>query len=269
MSEAAWQLVSRLGELQIMLPALLAAAWAIRTRSPRLAHCWLAASLAAVVLTAASKVAFIGYGLGLAAIDFTGVSGHAMIASAVLPVLLLLAAGIVAERARAVGLALGALLAAAVACSRVQLGAHSWSEVAAGVILGCAVTVFTLQSGPVPVLRLPRALVIALFAALLLAMTQMPESRTHDAVTRLALSLSGRPHPYTRWQMHRRPLRGGVSGWRREADPFAAAPKPVRAPDLGPLGAVQPAGNKPKPRRAATQERRSPLGAGFANACQH
>ena len=38
--------------------------------------------------TTASKVAFIGWGLGLSALDFTGISGHAMIASAVYPLLL-------------------------------------------------------------------------------------------------------------------------------------------------------------------------------------
>ncbi len=213
MTEASWQLVSRLGELQIMLPALLAAAFAIGTRSRRFAACWLAASLAAIALTATSKIAFIGYGFGLAAIDFTGISGHAMMASAVLPLLLLLAAGIVTPRARAAGLALGIALAIAVALSRVRLGAHSWSEVAAGLVIGAGVTSIALGSGAVPVLQLPRVLAVAMVGALLLALTQMPESRTHDAVTQLALSLSGRSQPYTRWHLHHRPLRASAAAW--------------------------------------------------------
>ena len=41
---------------------------------------------AAALITTVTKVAFIGYEVGYAPLDYTGISGHAMFAAAVLPV---------------------------------------------------------------------------------------------------------------------------------------------------------------------------------------
>jgi membrane-associated phospholipid phosphatase len=199
----AWQLLTRLGELQILLPAMLVAAWTIRRDAPRLAGRWLVAIGAAIGLTTASKIAFIGYGWGVPALDFTGVSGHTMMSASVLPMLLQLATPAAPGRARYAGFAAGAILALAVAASRLQLHTHSFSEVAAGVALGASVSALALAAGEAPRLRLPRVLAFGLVAAVLLAALAAPPARTHDAVTRLALALSGRPQPYTRGQMHR------------------------------------------------------------------
>lgn len=207
-----WHWLTRLGELQIMLPALLVAAWSVRAQAARLAARWLIATFAAIALTTASKVAFIGFGWGLVAIDFTGVSGHALMASAVLPLLLLLFGATVWPPARFAGFVIGVTLAVGVAVSRVQLGAHSWSEVIAGFALGAAATGVALEGNALPALRLPRVFVLALAAALPLAVAEAPPSRTHDGVTWLALTLSGRPYPYTRWQMHHRPVPAGHIG---------------------------------------------------------
>ncbi len=199
----AWQLLTRLGEIQIMLPAMAVAAWSIRRNAPRLAGRWVAGMAAAIALTTATKIAFIGWGWGAAALDFTGVSGHALMASGVLPLLLMLALPAAVDRFRVVGLGTGTILALAVALSRIVLGAHSWSEVVAGVALGTAVSATALATGTLPRIRLPAALAYALLAALVIAPATAPASRTHDVVTRIALALSGRPHPYTRWQMRR------------------------------------------------------------------
>lgn len=221
-----WHWLTRLGELQIMLPALLVAAWSVRAQAPRLAARWLIATIVVIALTTLSKVAFIGYGWGLAAIDFTGVSGHALMASAVLPLLLLMFGATVWLPVRVAGFVFGVALAVGVAVSRVQLGAHSWSEVIAGFALGAAATGVALEGNALPALRLPRVFVLALAAALPLAVAQAPPSRTHDGVTRLALALSGRPQPYTRWHLHHRPPR----------------PLPARAqPVTSATGAARPA----------------------------
>ncbi len=199
----AWHLLTRLGELQILLPAMLVAAWAIRRDAPRLAGRWLVAIGAAIGLTAATKIAFIGYGWGVPTIDFTGVSGHTMMSASVLPMLLQLATPAPPGRPRYAGFAAGAMLALAVAASRLQLHAHSFSEVVAGVALGASVSALALAAGEAPRLRLPRVLAFGLVAAIVLAALAAPPARTQDAVTRLALALSGRSQPYTRWQMHR------------------------------------------------------------------
>ena len=204
-ADAFWPAVTRLGEAQILLPAaLLCTAWlAWRSGTPRTAALWLATLAAAAFVTTASKLAFIGWGVGSATLDFTGFSGHAMFAAATLPVLLraLAGSGIVAARnAAAAGMALAAL----VAWSRVAVDAHSAPEALAGFLLGSAASGFVLVRGDFLALRpQPRWAPLLLLAWLLVTSGAAPPSRTHDMVTRLALALSGRPQPYTRADLHR------------------------------------------------------------------
>jgi len=200
-----WHLVTRLGEAQLLLPAmaamLLFLVW--RRGAWRLAIVWLLATGAAATLTTLSKIAFIGYGLGYAPWNFTGLSGHAMFAAAVLPILARLAEGSLPEAWHGRGLAAGVLLAALVAASRVPVQAHSWSEVLGGFALGLLACAATLRIAHAPRLRINPWLLLALASGLSLGVVQAPPSRTHDLVTRLSLHLSGRPLPYTRSQMLR------------------------------------------------------------------
>jgi hypothetical protein len=78
-----------LGEVQLLLPAALLTCLALLNLQDTrlLAVRWLQALSVAAGLTLASKMAFIGWGLGSAAFNFTGISGHAMFASAVYPFL--------------------------------------------------------------------------------------------------------------------------------------------------------------------------------------
>ncbi len=199
-----WHLLTRLGEAQILLPAMvLATAWLTWRQGPtRLALGWLASTTLAATITTLSKVAFIGYGVGLPALDFTGISGHAMFAAAVLPPLLRLSAGTLTGRWQTASLVLGYSLAAAVAVSRVMVGVHSWSEVAAGFALGASASGLALLSAQVPAVRIPRWVPAAVLAWGTLGVAAAPPSRTHDWVTQLALAQSGCNQPYQRWQMH-------------------------------------------------------------------
>lgn len=215
-----WHLLTRLGEAQLLLPLMaLAVAWLLsRPGQARTALGWLAAVALAAALTTASKVAFIGYGWGLPALDFTGFSGHAMFAAAVLPPLLRLALGAGGLNLAA---ATGYALAAAVAVSRVQVGAHSWSEVLAGYALGALASSAALMAGRWPRLALAPAVPLVLAAVLAWGVAQAPASRTHDWVTRLALASSGRPMPYQRWMLQRRPAAGPAAA---PTSPPTAAP---------------------------------------------
>ncbi len=154
-------------------------------------------------ITTASKVAFLGYGIGHAPLDFTGFSGHAMFAAAVMPLLVRLAAGPGSADGRRRVLILGYLLALAVAVSRVKVGAHSVSEVVAGFALGAAASATALRAGRWPALQLARWMPLALLAWAVVAVVGAPASRTHDAVTQLSLALSGRAKAYQRWELHR------------------------------------------------------------------
>ncbi len=202
---AFWPLISRLGEAQLLLPAmLLAALWLARQPGGRRpAAAWLLATGLAALVTTASKLAFIGYAIGWAPLDFTGISGHAMFAAAVLPPLLRLAGGPATPLGRQALLAAGYGLATAVGLSRLVLQLHSASEVASGLALGAAASAAALWVGHFPPLRLVRWLPALLLAWALLGVIGAPPSRSHDLVTQLALTISGRDQPYKRWQLHR------------------------------------------------------------------
>ncbi len=200
-----WAQTTRLGEAQILLPAMaMTLLWLVRQRGGgRLALAWLGATLLAAAITTTSKIAFIGYGIGWAPLDFTGFSGHAMFAAALMPLLLRLAAGPRTRAGRRMVLTAGYGLALLVAVSRIQVGAHSVSEVVTGYALGALASAWALRAGRWPALPLARWMPALLLAWAVLAVVGAPESRTHGLVTKLALAISGRPQAYQRWELHR------------------------------------------------------------------
>lgn len=195
-----WSFVTRLGEAEILLPMALLTALAccMRPERRKRAVVWMGLLGLATLLTMASKIAFIGWGLGIAALNFTGVSGHTMFASAIYPMLALtfLARDTQASRRRA--LLLGCLLAVVVGVSRIAVGAHAWSEVLAGWLLGGSVTVEVLAFSEMPAMLLPPLVPLVLLAWVGVTVAQMQASQSHSLVTRVALNLSGHAVPYTR-----------------------------------------------------------------------
>jgi membrane-associated phospholipid phosphatase len=200
-----WPVITRLGEAQILLPAALAlCAWLGRRAPARpLVAWWLGLLALAVLITTASKVAFLGWGVGSAWLDFTGVSGHAMFAAAIYPLLLGVEAAGRSAAWQRLAFGAGVSLALLVAVSRVMVGAHSVSEVVAGLAVGGAASAWALGQGHLPRLRVPVLLPVALAAWLALTPAHAPPSRTHTWVTRLSLAMSGRTEPYTRSDLRR------------------------------------------------------------------
>ena len=214
MQHAWWAAVTRLGEAQILLPAFLAGTlWLFLgpavARSPAgtgetrdappardSARAWLSKIVAATGLTTASKIAFLGFGIGSMALDFTGLSGHAMYSMAILPVLAALVAG---PR----GAAIGVLLALAVLVSRVELHAHSWSEALGGALLGGAVASWTLGRylREPTIRRAPWWLPLALAGWLTLLPWRASPARMHGLVVAMSLWLADRSEPYTRQEL--------------------------------------------------------------------
>ena len=211
-----WLAITRLGKAQILLPAFVAGALWLALARPagargrvaegnahahdhparRSALRWVAGLVATTALTTASKIAFLGFGYGIAAIDFTGFSGHSMYAWSILPVL----GAIVAGRR---GVAVGVVLAVLITCSRVNLGAHSWSEALSGLALGLAASGWTLADylAHPGAVRAPWWLPLLIVAWLALLPTSAPPSRTHSLVVSISLKLSGRARPYTRFEL--------------------------------------------------------------------
>jgi membrane-associated phospholipid phosphatase len=213
-STSFWQLLTRLGEAQILLPVtLLAVVLLLRKPDGRpLALWWIALLSLAVLLTTVTKVAFIGWGIGWPALNFTGVSGHAMFAAATYPLLFatLASQGSVAVQRGA--LAAGCVLALAIGVSRVIVNAHSESEVLAGLLVGGATSAAAWSKVHIPRVRMQPLIPAAVALWLSLTPVHSPASTTHNMVTRLSLKLSGHSTPYTRQDMLRqqpRPLQPG------------------------------------------------------------
>lgn len=208
-----WPLLTRLGEAQILVPLdLLAAAWLWRGAGQRaLALRWLGWLGLAVALTTATKLAFIGWGIGSAAWDFTGISGHAMFATASFPMLMATALSSRSDRLQRRGVAAGFALAALVAYSRLPVHAHSVSEIVAGFALGAAASGLALRGAAVSRPAVPLWLPAALAGCLLVLPLAAPRSKSHDWVTQLSVRLAGRETPFQRHHLHRPPAPRAIS----------------------------------------------------------
>jgi membrane-associated phospholipid phosphatase len=201
-----WFAITNLGGAGLTLPLALAIAlWLAAGYSWRMAASWLLLLGAAIGLVTLTKIAFLGWGVGVRSYDFTGLSGHAMLSTAVYPVAFFLMLQGVRPRLRAVGVVVGLATGVAVGCSRVVLDAHSPSEAVTGCVVGALTALvfvrywWDAQSG-----RLSAAVVTLSLAALTFSMhdVRLP---THRWVTHLALTVSGHEQPYVRakWKANR------------------------------------------------------------------
>ncbi|MNT32522.1 PAP2 superfamily protein [compost metagenome] len=161
---------------------------------------WAITIAAVALLTLTSKIAFMGWGVGIASLDFTGISGHAAMSSTIYPTALWMLACGRSQRPWAWALA-GVGLALAIAVSRLPLRAHSVSEIVAGLILGLLATLAVLRSqgfraGARIIRNSSAALAITIAAAVPLLLADL---HTHDLVKSLATALSGRERALDRY----------------------------------------------------------------------
>jgi PAP2 superfamily len=202
-----WLVITHLGAASIMLPVFLVIAaglWLAGQKSALLA--WLLAMAIGVSIVLASKIAFIGWGWGSRSLDFTGISGHTMLAASIFPVWmgqLLVRPG---RRFSLPGVLLGLTVGALVGASRLVLGAHSPSEVIAGWFLGVAISLVASKAmgGQRPVHGV--AGLIGVLVLLAFSPSLSGYLPTHTWEVRFALALSGHTQPYIRQDLHR-PLR--------------------------------------------------------------
>jgi membrane-associated phospholipid phosphatase len=201
----AWWVLTHLGASSLLLPALLLVLGGLWEAGARDAAKRYVLRLAiAVGVTVVSKCLFFGWGIGVAALDFTGVSGHTLLATSILPVLL---RGIPWPelQARGGGAALGWLLALMVGVSRVAVHAHSGSEVIAGWILGAAVSWPTVRELAPFALTHWSSKLAPLTLLLALNTSTANYLPTHDMEVRLALLVSGQDKPFARRHLHASP----------------------------------------------------------------
>jgi membrane-associated phospholipid phosphatase len=205
-----WRVITHLGAGGILMPLLTITAMGLwRSHQRAVVRVWLLALTLAVVITMTTKVLFFGWCFGIAWLNFTGLSGHTVLATSVFPVFFGCLVASNQPRYRRTGAVFGLMLGVVVGISRVVLGAHSASEVVAAWFIGAAVSGISLtaQDGPAEGVWFARFAPLILLLAL--GTTTSNYLPTHDWEIDLSLFLSGRDKPYTRHQLLR-PARIGM-----------------------------------------------------------
>ncbi len=190
------------GDSAAMLPAaVLIALWLALGRAWLRMALWCLGFAVLSALVAISKIAFLGWGIGSEALDFTGVSGHAAFAVAILSVGAALSLADRGRRVRWVGTALGAAIGIAIGLSRLVLHVHSPSEVAAGAILGAVLAAIYIWSATYADPAKLRPATLGIVLVLTLATIHGQRAPTQSFLTRVALALSGQtvPHDHADW----------------------------------------------------------------------
>ena len=197
-----WQIITHLGSSSLMLPILaITVTGLLLSHQKRAVGVWLLTLTLAIMITLITKIAFIGWGIGIASLKFTGISGHTLLAMSVLPVLFGWLMARDENCLRFTGIFFGLLLGTCVGISRVVLGVHSISEVLAAWLIGLIVSSVTLNALEKPIQR-PSCVrlspLLLLFAFNTTSSNYLP---THDWEIKVALFLSGHDRPYVRYSL--------------------------------------------------------------------
>lgn len=132
-----WQVVTFFGDSTVLLPsaAVLFIVLFLRKDSKQVAWHWALLFGITGAIVCASKLAFMGWGIGIRELDFTGFSGHTALSSAFWPIFLWLLCARATPALRIASVVFGYALAGLVGYSRLVIHAHSTSEVIAGLLL--------------------------------------------------------------------------------------------------------------------------------------
>ncbi len=191
-----WEALSMAGSTAVTGPLSIAiAAWLLAGRSWRLSLSWCLLFGAGMLMVVLTKMAYIGWGIGIDEVQFGGLSGHAMRACAVFPVAFYLAFHHTRPRMRQAATLAGFALGILISISRVPVLAHSVSEVVLGAAVGLAVAgAFILHASserPGVAGRILLALCVPVLCLAPLA-KPVPAERW---ITQLALHVSGNKVP--------------------------------------------------------------------------
>jgi len=194
-----WTLITDFGDSAVMLPAAATIAlWLGAGGAWRAMAAWLLSFGLGAAAVVGTKIAFLGWGIGIAALNFTGISGHTMLATAVtLTAIHLLSMG-APRPLRLALMAAGLAGALAIGISRLALDAHSLSEVCSGLIIGGLVAGgFALASRRLAAPVLAPGLMLASLAIVCIAM-HGHQAGAQGLIERVSLYLSGHGQAYTR-----------------------------------------------------------------------
>lgn len=190
-----WTAFTKLADSNFTMPlAALLAVWLASARAWKPFFQWSFLFGIGIVLVVATKIAYIGWGAGIAAIDFTGISGHAMRATAIATALMAILLQKQTRQLQQIGLLAGLVFGIAIGISRLAIHVHSVSEVVSGCLLGAVVGLgFAWPIWNRPIVFDRKLLVIGTFA--LLPVLTLKPAPTESWMESVAYYLSGKERP--------------------------------------------------------------------------
>ncbi len=190
-----WAAFTKLADSNFTMPlAALLAIWLAGARAWKPFFLWCLLFGSAIVLVVATKIAYIGWGAGIAAINFTGISGHTMRATAITPALMALLLQNQSRQILQLGLLAGIGFGIAIGISRLAIHVHSVSEVVSGCLLGAVIGLGFAYLIRGKEIALNRKLLIICITALLPVLTLKP-APTESWMENVAYYLSGKERP--------------------------------------------------------------------------
>ncbi|EQB3642509.1 TPA: phosphatase PAP2 family protein [Raoultella ornithinolytica] len=204
-----WQWVSFFGDSTVLLPSAAAVFMVLFLRRPSRQIAWQWGLLFGITgaIVSASKLAFMGWGIGIRELDFTGFSGHTALSTAFWPIFLWLLCARGSVVLRRTAMVMGYLLAGLVGYSRLAIHAHSPSEVIAGLLLGAIGSALFLllqrNSSRVVDAQLSWGGVLSLIIIPVVLLNTGAKAPTQSLLGEIAVKLGPLEKPFTRADMHK------------------------------------------------------------------
>jgi membrane-associated phospholipid phosphatase len=202
-----WQFVSFFGDSTVLLPsaAVLLIVLFLRTiTAGGLAVGTLFGITGAIV--SASKLAFMGWGIGIREIDFTGFSGHTALSAAFWPIFYGCFSRATTGVRRA-AVVVGYAMAALVGYSRLMIHAHSTSEVVAGLLLGASGSalflLLQLRTSRAGNVQLSWSGVFSVIMIPVLLLNTGVKAPTQSLLGEIAVKIGPLEKPFTRADLHK------------------------------------------------------------------
>lgn len=201
-----WQLISFFGDSTVLLPsaAALFIVLMLRKTSRLLAWQWSLLFGITGAIVCASKLAFMGWGLGIRELDYTGFSGHS---AAFWPIFLWLLSARFSAGWQKAAVATGYILAAVVGYSRLVIHAHSVSEVIAGLLLGAAGSALFLllqkRTSDCDYKTVPWGGIACLVMVPLILLHSGSKAPTQTLLGQIATAIGPLDKPFTREDLHK------------------------------------------------------------------
>ena len=204
-----WQWVSFFGDSTVLLPSAAAVFMVLFLRRPSRQIAWQWGLLFGITgaIVSATKLAFMGWGIGIRELDFTGFSGHTALSTAFWPIFLWLLCARGSIALRRIAMVMGYLLAGLVGYSRLAIHAHSPSEVIAGLLLGAIGSALFLllqrNSSRVVDAQLSWGGVLSLIIIPVVLLNTGAKAPTQSLLGEIAVKLGPLEKPFTRADMHK------------------------------------------------------------------